>query len=88
MYVTRRTRRMAPPEIKALFAIATLIGGGAVCLAVVVAYGWGASAATDTHAAQNAIFTGLVLLLIGFVLWLWRQLSMAREELHHSRGFH
>jgi hypothetical protein len=87
MYVTRRARRMAPPEIKALFAVATLIGGGAFCLAIVVAYGWGASAATDAHVGRNAVFTGLVALLVGFVMWLWRQLAMAREEMRHGGGF-
>jgi hypothetical protein len=36
--------------------------------------------AAATRASQNVIFPLIVLLLIGFVFWLWRQLALARRE--------
>lgn len=88
MHVTRRAPRLAPLQIRFLLAAATLIGAGAVCLAALVAYGWGMTAGeTTAQHGQNGIFTALILALIGFVLWLWRQLAVAREETLHHRKF-
>jgi ABC-type nickel/cobalt efflux system permease component RcnA len=85
MYATRRYRPTPPAQIRLLFAAATILGAGALCLAVIVAYGWGAAAAEN--ASQNLISTALVLLLLVFVLWLWRHLATTREEMRRPRRF-
>ncbi|HEY4345608.1 MAG TPA: hypothetical protein VGN05_14760 [Parvibaculum sp.] len=87
MYVTRRARRLAPSSFRILLGAAMLIGAGALCLAIIVAYGWGvAGTETSSHAGQNVVFfTTLVALLIGFVFWLWRQLLMSLQEMGHNR---
>lgn len=85
MYVTRRARRLAPIQIRALLAASAIVGAGAFCLAVLVAYGWGMTSGAASSHGQNAIFTALVALLIGFVVWLWRQLAATREEMFDNR---
>lgn len=86
MYITRRARRLASLQIRLLLAAASIVGAGAVCLAALVAYGWGVAAGENAVSqGQNGILTALILALMGFVLWLWRQLAAAREEAADNR---